>query len=144
MKTIDELVTGRPLVTIGEDATALRACEDMRDHRVGAVLIVDGRGAPVGIFTERDLMIRVIVEGKDPALVRIGELMTRDLFTVSPERTLSDAAQEMQARHIRHVPVVRGGKVVALLSLRDLLRELLHMKQVEVKALTAYIQGEPE
>ena len=89
-------------------------------------------------------MTRVVVHGTDPSAVTVEDLMTRGVFTVSPERTVADAARELQTRHIRHVPVVRNDKVIGLLSLRDLLRALLHVKQVEVTALKAYIQGEPE
>ncbi len=144
MKRIGDLITGREVITLTEAATVQEAVLAMRDQHVGALLVLGEDGSPVGIFTERDVMLRVVVPRLDPETEVIATHMTRDLFSVSPERTLSDAAQEMQKRHIRHLPVIRGTTVLGLLSLRDLLRELLKIKLEEVQALTAYIQGEGE
>jgi signal-transduction protein with cAMP-binding, CBS, and nucleotidyltransferase domain len=144
MKKIGELITGRKAITLPENATAFESALAMAEDRVGAVLVADGDGCPIGIFTERDLMLRVVVRGLDPKKERIGDHMTRDIFSVSPERTVSDAAHEMQSRHIRHLPVVQDKHVLGLLSLRDLLRDLLNHKRQEVRALRTYIQGEGE
>jgi len=144
MKLIGDLLNGGAVHTLPQTATALEAAVAMHQHRVGAILVTDAAGKPAGIFTERDLMVRVVVPGLPPDEVAIGDQMTSALFTVSPERSVSDAAQEMQARHIRHLPVVENEQVIGLLSLRDLLRELLQIKDGEVEALTAYIQGDAE
>jgi CBS domain-containing protein len=144
MKKISELLTGRDVVTVRADATVLEAVQIMGASQVGAVMILDENRAPVGIFTERDLMVRVVLAELDPAVALVEEHMTREPFYVSPERTLSDVSHEVQKRHIRHVPVVRGGEVIGLLSVRDLLRELLQIKLEEVQALKSYIQGEGE
>jgi len=147
MKLLREIVTGRPVVALRAETSALDASRAMRDNHVGAVLVTDHRGAAVGIFTERDLMVRLVVPGRDPSRTPIGDLMTRDLYMATPEDRVSAAAQEMQDRHIRHLPVVEGERVIGLLSLRDLLREHLAVATSEVQALTAYIQhpgGEAE
>ena len=144
MKTISELLTGREIVALLGSATALEAARSMHDNRVGGVLVVDGDRRPAGIFTERDLATRVVAPGLDPAKTAIEEVMTRGLFTASPEDRLHGVAREMQSRHIRHLPVVEDGVVVGLLSLRDLLREILAIKDGEVRALTDYIQGPTE
>lgn len=141
MKMIGELLTGRDVVTVSSATTVREAVHCMRKNKIGALMIADDQKAPIGIFTERDLMLRVVGEGVDPDTAIITDYMTKELFSVSPERTVSDAAHEVQARHIRHLPIVRDGKLIGLLSLRDLLRELLLVKKAEVKALTAYIQG---
>jgi len=96
------------------------------------------------MFTERDLMTRVIVPGADPNNIRLAKVMTKKLFTAGPDQIIRDVAREMQTRHIRHLPVIENGAVLAILSLRDLLREHLDTKRQEVQALTAYIQGETE
>ena len=141
MKMIGELLVGRAVVTVSKDATVQEAVQSMGEAKIGAVMVLDQGGTPLGIFTERDLMMRIIYAGVDPKIAPIVEHMTSDVFSVSPERTVSDSAHEMQSRHIRHLPIVRDGELIGLLSLRDLLRELLRAKRAEVKALTAYIQA---
>ena len=143
MKKIGELLTGRPVVTLDAEATALDAVRAMRDQEVGAVLVTEA-GRVAGIFTERDLMLRVVAAELDPGTARLGDHMSREMVSAGPERALTDIAREMQTRHIRHLPVLRGGEVVGMLSLRDVLRELLVVKRREVQDLTAYIQGEGE
>lgn len=144
MKTIGEILTGRALISVPGSTNVLEVARRMGEARVGAMLIADDGAIPRGVFTERDLMLRVIVAGKDPAKVAVEEVMTRELFTTSPERRINDVWREMHARHIRHVPVVVDGRVIGMLSLRDLLHEHLDVKRGEVQALTAYIQGEGE
>ena len=143
MKLVRDLLAGRPHVTLPADATALHSARVMSDHQVGAVLIVDGDGAPLGIFTERDLMVRVIVPGHDPASVPLARVMSREVYWATPEQSLADVAREMQARHVRHLPVVDGGQFVGMLSFRDLLREQLDLLSHEVEELTHYVHGDP-
>ena len=144
MKTIRSLLTGRSLLTLTPAATAFEAAVAMDEARVGCVLVVDGKGAPLGIFTERDLMARVVVPGMDPKQARLSEVMTSELLTANPDEIVRDVARNMQSHHIRHLPVIEDGKVVGILSLRDLLHEHLDAKRQEVQQLTAYINGEPE
>lgn len=142
MRTLAELLTGREVVTMPGTATPLEAARAMNDHHVGAVLVVDDAGAPTGIFTERDLMKRVVVGGLAAGQVSVESVMTRELFTATASSPVTEIAQAMQDRHIRHLPVVDDdGKVLGLLGLRDLLREHLRQKTSEVEALTNYIQG---
>lgn len=141
MKLISELLEGRPRVTLPPHTTALAAARAMTDFQVGAVLVVDEDGKPIGIFTERDLMTRVIVAGLDPARTLIERVMTREMFSVLPDRGLVETAREMQSRHIRHLPVLANQRFLGMLSLRDILRELLNDKTREVEELTAYIQA---
>ena len=143
MKLVRDLLEGRPHVTLPADASCLQSARVMTDHQVGAVLIVDEQNRPVGIFTERDLMVRVIVHGLDPATVPLSRVMTRELFCASPDQSATIAAQEMQARHVRHLPVVEQGRFVGMLSLRDLLREQLTVLSIEVEELTHYVHGDP-
>ncbi len=142
MKPVGELLSGQKVHTLSCEATVLEATRTMTDRHVGALLVTGKNDELVGIFTERDLMARVVVEGKDPEQVKLSEVMTSDLFTAEPTRTITEVAQELQDRHIRHLPVVEEGRVVGVLSLRDLLRAHLAVKTQEVNALTAYIQGE--
>jgi len=151
MKSLRELLnepgvpTGPDILALPPTATAFEAAQAMAKVHVGATLVVDTSGTPLGIFTERDLMTRVIVGEKDLRTCPLEAVMTRGpLFLGSPDAKANDVAREMQARHIRHVPVVEDGRVLGVLSLRDLLRANLEAKRHEVRALTAYIQGEGE
>lgn len=142
MRTLAELLTGREVITMPGSASPLEAAKAMNSHHVGAVLVVNEDGTPAGIFTERDLMKRVVVGGLPAAQVAIDSVMTRELFTATASSRVTEITQAMQDRHIRHLPVVDDdGKVVGLLGLRDLLREHLRQKTNEVQALTDYIQG---
>lgn len=144
MKTIGQILTGNPVVTLPTGATALEAARSMAENRVGAILVQDPGEGPVGMFTERDLMVRVVVPGLAPAEERIEDHMTRELYSVEPDLPLNKVAQEMQARHIRHLPVIRGQEVLGMLSFRDLLRAHLEVTTGEVEALTEYIHGPGE
>ena len=121
MKLIQEILTNNALVTVLPTQTTFEAAELMASKRVGAVLVVSEDGQPLGMFTERDLMTRVVVPGLEPRHVSVGDKMTRDLFSASPDMHVDATASEMRKRHIRHLPVVEGGKVIGMLSFRDLL-----------------------
>lgn len=145
MKAIRELLVGRSTpLTRGGSISALEAARAMRDIGVGAVLVTDPAERLSGIFTERDLMVRVVLAGRDAARTPVNEVMTRQLYFCSPDQRIGEVARELQMRHVRHLPVVENGRIVGLLSLRDLLREYLNDTRHQVDELTAYIQGEGE
>lgn len=142
MPTIDKLLTGRPALTLPKTATVLEAARAMERDQVGCVLVVDAEGRPEGIFTERDLMIRIVCAGRDPGGVTLDEAMTADMFTAAPSKPISEVRAQLQKRHIRHVPIIAEGRVLGVLSLRDLLRHDLEQRADEVRQLTDYIQGD--
>lgn len=138
---IRDLILDQPVARLGPGATVLEAARCMAEHRIGSVLVADTDGRMLGIFTERDLMVRVVAAGRDAARVTVGEVMTREVFTTHPDRTVEEVRADLQHRHIRHVPVVVGDSVVAVLGMRDLLRADLRAKRQDVRAMTAYIRG---
>jgi len=142
MPEIQSLLTGRPVLTLPETASALEAAREMSRNKVGAILVVDASGRPRGIFTERDLMTRIVVEGRDPSGAKLGEVMTRELYTSPPEGKVAEVRRELQQRHIRHLPVVKDERVVGMLSLRDLLRADLEQAAQELSETQRYIRGE--
>ena len=144
MKSLRELLTGRVPMTIKSSASALDAARTMREQGIGCLLIVDAEKRPIGIFTERDLMVRIVVEGKAPARVPVEEAMSKSPFTADVEQRVRQVSREMRQRHIRHLPVTENGVLIGVLSLRDLLAAHLEERKHEVEALTAYIQGEGE
>jgi CBS domain-containing protein len=139
MPRVGDLLTGRDVLTLDIAQSALDAARAMTAHRVGAMLVTSG-GELAGIFTERDLMTRVVVAGLDPARTRLADVMTRDVFTAGPQDRVADMRREVQTRHIRHLPVVDGARIVGMLSLRDILRADLAQKTSEVESITKYIQ----
>jgi len=141
MPQIEGLLTGRTLLTVAADETVLAAAQLMAENRIGCVLVVDDRGRAAGIFTERDLMVRVVVPGLDPAETHIEDVMTREVYTAPRTAQVADVRRELQRRHIRHAPVVDGERVIEMLSLRNLLAADLAATKFEKRAMTEYIQG---
>jgi len=141
MHPLQDILSDAPLVTVAPATSTFDAAEKMVKERVGAVLVVDDAGHPQGIFTERDLMRRVVVPGKDPRETLVQDEMTTDLFCAEPSERIDETAREMRKRHIRHLPIVEDGKVIAMLSFRDLLSAHLSEAENEVEAITSYIQG---
>jgi len=142
MHPVGELLPEDEPLILPPITTVLEACVRMREARVGAVLVSEGDGALMGVFTERDLMTRVVAAERDPSRTQLAEVMTRDLYTTRPDVPTSQVRRELRRRHIRHAPVLdEQNRVIAMLSLRDLLRADLNDKKQEVKAITEYIQG---
>ena len=141
MKSIRELLPQRAPLTVSGTTSVFDAARLMREEHVGCLLIVDADHRPLGIFTERDLMTRVIVEDRRPAEVAVKEVMSRDPFSADADERVLRVARQMQERHIRHLPVTDGGALVGVLSLRDLLRAMLAEVREESSALREYIQG---
>ena len=117
---VESVLEARQLVVAGPDASVADAARLMRRGNVGAILVVDGSRL-VGIFTERDALFRVIACGRDPAAVPLREVMTADPVTVAPEETFGYALLLMHERGFRHVPVVRDGRPVGVVSARHAL-----------------------
>jgi CBS domain-containing protein len=106
-------------VTVAPDTTVGEAARLMRQHRIGCVLVEEA-GRLVGIFTERDILIRLVGTGYDPAAVRVDGVMTRDPETLTPDDPLGFALRMMSVGGFRHVPLTnREGKPVGILSVKD-------------------------
>ncbi len=115
------------------------AVKVMIDNKIGSVLVMDGERL-VGIFTERDVLRRVV--GKlDPVKTQVSEVMTRDLVVMRPTSTVADAMAVVSEKRIRHLPVVEGGKVVGVVSAGDLNHWLVRGHQVQIDQLVDYITG---
>jgi CBS domain-containing protein len=141
---IRNLLQPQDLLMLDEDASVFEAAQAMSAKKVGAVIVTGDGGRLAGIFTERDLMSRVVVERRNPETVLLREVMTRDVFSVDLDAEVKDVRAELQARHIRHLPIVLDGRIVGILSLRDLLRADIESMSIEVQALESYFLGGPE
>ncbi len=139
MATIRDLLSNRTIHYIQPDQTVFEAANYMVQCNVGAVPVLDGTKL-VGIFSERDIMKRVVCEARDPMTTRITEVMSTELRTVPPSTGCHDAMALMQEFAVRHLPVCDGSTLVGFLSVRDLLRQKLDETAGEAESLRAYIQ----
>jgi CBS domain-containing protein len=141
-KVHDILVSkGGSVATIDHGAFALDAAVLMNNRKIGAVVIMDGSRI-AGIFTERDLMNRVIVAGKDPSKTRLDEVMTREVRACSPDSPLEECRAAMTHHRLRHLPVVNEeGGLIGIVSIGDIVaREIAHQEET-IRFLNDYIQG---
>lgn len=120
MKQIAELIEHRPLFHVSSADKVRMAAQRMTEWNIGAVAVLENDRL-AGVFSERDLMSRVVAKGLDPDSTAVSTVMTRDLVVASPEDDYDDALQKMHDVGSRHLPVVEHGKLVGMISLRDLL-----------------------
>jgi len=140
MSRIESLITQRSPLVLEHDTSVLAAAAAMTERNVGAVTICDDARRPVGIFTERDLMTRVVVPGRDVARVTVGEVMTTRLLFARCDEPIEAVESEMRRRHVRHLPIVDlEGRLMGVISLRDLLRAEVRAREEELHALHDYI-----
>jgi CBS domain-containing protein len=142
MRTIRHLLEGKRVLSVEAETSVLDAARYMSERVIGAVPVTEG-GRLVGMFTERDLMMRVVVPRRDAASTPVREVMTRDITTATPDDLRSECEAKMRRRHCRHLPVVESGNLVGTISLRDLLAEDIEERDAEVKILTEYVQYVP-
>ena len=141
MRTIGEILAGkrlREVVSADTTDTVLEAVRRMDRANTGAVVVLDGNRL-AGIFTERDLMRRVVLCGRDVAVTRLVEVMTRDLVFSEPGEAAQDAMAKITRHRCRHLPVVHGEQLVGVVSIGDLLNEISDEQTVEIHFLKEYI-----
>ena len=142
MHAIRHVIRPHRLVTAPPTASVLEVARIMTDARVGAIPIVEGERI-VGIFSERDLMTRIVVEGRDPQRTLVLEVMTHEVLTTAPDDTRSECLERMREARCRHLPVLERGRLVAVLSMRDLLRDEIEEQDEEIRGLRAYLHQTP-
>ena len=120
MKLVSDLIERHPLVHAEMSDSVRDVARRMAHHAVGAVAVLDS-GRLVGIFSERDIVTRIVAEGRDPQDTPVGVVMTKNLIVASPNDDVKDAVEKMVAGNFRHLPVVADGSLVAMISIRDLL-----------------------
>jgi CBS domain-containing protein len=120
MKQIAELIEHQVLTVIDPGLTVRNAAQTMSERNIGAVAVVHS-GTLAGIFSERDLMARVVAKGLDPDSTLVEGVMSKNLMVADPSERVEQALQKMHSIHARHLPVVENGKLVGMVSIRDLL-----------------------
>jgi len=139
-KIIPDVIGKQDLVLVSGDTTVREAAKLMASRRIGAVMVGEGQTIH-GIFTERDLATKVVAPGRDPEKVRLTEVMTNKPDTIRPDETAGDALERMSKGNYRHLPVVDQGKLVGMVSVRDIYAAVLHELEDELHDREAFIQG---
>lgn len=141
-RKLSSIVQGRKLVSAAPNERVVDVAKRLMTERVGAAAVVDG-GRLVGIFTERDLLNRVVAAEKDPREVLVREVMTADPVTAAVDEEYYTALEKMQKHHCRHLPVVRDGTPIGMVSLRDLLFIEIQDKDTEIRRLNEFFEYLP-
>jgi len=140
---IRDLLRNQVPVSAQAHQTVLEVASLLVEHNIGAVPILQD-GQMIGIFSERDLMSRVVVAGKDPARTPVGQVMTEDPMTVSPDDPLETCMTLMKRHGFRHLPVCAGRELKGVVSLRDIMLHDLDEKDDEVRMMRAYLHSTPD
>jgi len=131
---------GRAVWSVPSNATALDAVTLMADKNIGAVLVIDV-GKLVGIFTERDFAYKIGCYEKAAQEIMVSEVMTPNPITVSPEQSVNDCMALMTDNHVRHLPVLDQGQLVGVISIGDVVKDLIEELQFMVEQMEKYIMG---
>ena len=138
MSRVRDIVDCRELFSVEEHHSVAEVARKMADLHVGAILVLNGEQLR-GVFSERDLMKRVVLEGREPGRTPVGEVMTTVVATVDEAASIEEAMEAMQTHNCRHLPVNCGARVVGFLSMRDLMNYELARKTEELGHMRAYI-----
>jgi len=142
MKSIRSIVANRETVTVDSMTSVLDAARVMSARHIGAVPVVDGERL-VGIFTERDVMARIVAEARDPQATPIADVMSTDLVVTEINETFDACLARMQQARVRHVLVLDNGRLAGIVSLRDLMAADLDDKEEAISLLNAYVHYIP-
>lgn len=140
MRLLNQMLQDRRMYSVQARQTVHEVAQVMAALKVGAIMVLD-RKELCGIFSERDLMTRVIVAGLDPKTTAVSDVMTSEVATVQDTAPAEVAMQMMQTHKCRHLPVLQGDEVVGLVSMRDLIAEELEEKRAELQHMRDYIAG---
>ena len=142
MKSIRSIVASRETVTVDSITSVLDAARVMSSRHIGAVPVIDGERL-VGIFTERDVMARIVAEARDPRATAISEVMSTDLVVTEINETFEACLARMQQARVRHIIVLDNGRLAGIVSLRDLMAADLDDKEESITLLNAYVHYIP-
>jgi CBS domain-containing protein len=140
--TIDTILhhKGAAVWTISPQATVFEAIRLLAAKNVGALPVMDGDKL-VGMFSERDYTRKVALEGKTSHTTKVGEILSANVATISPHDSVEEAMRLMTEKHIRHLPVVEGSKMVGLVSIGDMVNWIISAQNATIDQLEAYLAG---
>ena len=143
MKTLQQLLNNKKhkeVISIAPHRPVFDALVVLAEYKIGALVVLDGDKL-VGIFSERDYAREIVLKGKSSKTTAISDVMSTNVLTVKPSDTVEQAMSIMSEKHIRHLPVLDGNKVVGMLSIGDLVKETIDYQQRLIKQLESYITG---
>ena len=142
MTTIAQLLNakGKQIWSVEPKATIFEALEIMSEKGIGALLVMED-GKLKGIFSERDYARKVILKGKSSKETPVGELMTKKVFYIDSQNTINDCMAMMTAKRIRHVPVIEDNQVMGIVTIGDVVNQIISEQEVTINHLENYITG---
>ena len=142
MRTVEQLlqVKGTDIWSIEPLTTAYNALQIMAEKNVGALLVME-KEKLVGIFSERDYARKVILKDKSSKNTSVGELMTREVFYIDAKSTLEESMALMTAKRIRHLPILKNNRLIGIVTLGDVVRQIISDQQFAIRELEKYITG---
>ena len=140
MRTVRQLLEAKApeIYAIAPDAPVVDAIRLMAEKRIGAVLVMEGSRL-AGILSERDYARKIVLQGRSSSDTPVSTIMTADVITVRPDDSADHCMQVITEKRIRHLPVVRGGEVIGVVSIGDLVKAVIEDQQVELDQLQRYI-----
>lgn len=142
METVGSILKtkGSQVWSVEAGTTVYDALALLAEKGVGALLVVEA-GRLAGMLSERDYARKVILEGRSSKETRVGDIMTRDVITVTPEHKVDECMRLMTEHHVRHLPVMRGTEIVGIVSIGDLVNSIISEQAHTIEQLSSYIGG---
>ena len=134
-----KLNKNRQVLTISKDQSVNQALILMSEKNIGAIIIVDNNDLPIGIFSERDYARKIILKGKSSEDTLLGEVMTKELITVTKDYKIDQCMKIMNEKGIRHLPVLENKKIVEIISIRDVLKIMMKEQKDLIDHLQKFI-----
>jgi len=143
MKNVGQLLKSKPhrVVTVSPGDTVLEAIKTLAAYDVGAVMVVEGEKL-VGIMSERDYTRKVVLQGRHSDTTRVKDVMTENVICVSPRSSARDCMGLMSMKGIRHLPVIDNGKAIGMVSIRDIVDDIIADQEFTISQLEQYISGQ--
>lgn len=140
MKTVRDILRqkGSEVYTVSPRESVFEAIKRLADLGVGSLVVVD-QGRPVGLFSERDYTCKVALEGKSSRETPVGEVMSQELLVVHPDTSTNECMALMTEKRVRHLPVVEEGRLVGLVSIGDIVKDIIDQQQFVIEQLERYI-----
>ena len=144
MATVNDILQAkaqRPVFSVERGETVLNATRRMNEHSIGSLIVTDG-GRMCGIFTERDVLRRIVVEQRAPATTLVGDVMTAEIACCSPDTSIDDVRSILKTHRVRHLPVVDAdGGLLGMISIGDLNAHMANDREVTIHFLNEYLHG---
>ncbi|MBL7110475.1 MAG: CBS domain-containing protein [Bacteroidales bacterium] len=141
MTTVKQILDekGHEYFTINPKDTVFKALELMAEKHIGCLMVIDDDGGLIGIFSERDYARKVALMGHTSKDSLVKDIMSTELYTVKPDMTTFDCMAVMTDRHVRHLPVLEHNKIAGILSIGDIVNQIIHEQDIHIKDLEKYI-----